>query len=109
MEGFIIFLQVVLSIVVLVVFFVMAARIRKIKQHLESGTNYYKLYWIERNLGDYDKAYRYALLYYLEDVFDAHYNYNKYMPDEKDQRRITEMCEAINKPAPDFKKLGVDK
>ncbi len=107
--SFAIFIAVAINIAVLITFFAMASRIKKIKALLQKKeTNYYKMYWYERELGNNDKAYEYVLRYYLEKMFDAHTLAEASTPGEAVHNRVAKMCEAIGKPVPDFEKLGVN-
>ncbi len=85
----------------------MAFTLSSIKKKLNQPKDYYALYWLERHLGNYDEAYRYAKMYYLRYVYNGRGNKpNK--PAKNVQDTFISMCKSIDKPVPDFDKFGVE-
>ncbi len=98
----------ILSIVMVICTFVMFRNIARIRKCVCSDKDYFKLFWLHKNLGDYDKAYEYLRLHYLLKQYEAHY-YLEEDPTEDYQNYIASLCKEIDRPAPDFKTFGVKK
>lgn len=94
---------VVFAIILLYQIFTLFNRVNEIKKSVVP--NYEKMYWIERKLGNNDKAYEYLIRDYIDRVYRKFSNNEKYILSDIYRKKLEKACNELGKPIPNYKEL----
>lgn len=105
MEEFIVLIYLasgVISLILLIKTFVLFSDVKKIRKRFD-GQGSEKEFWIEKNLGNTDKAYDILMRMYLAEQYDKN-SMADYLSDDR-KNMYKKKFEAIGKMPPDFSKF----
>ncbi len=97
------FVYLIVGLILLYQLFGLFSRVKVIKSHLLTP-NYHKKYWIEKQVGNNDKAYEYLMKDYYSKLYD--HKFNGDYPIKYDYKeRLKKELEDLGKDIPNFEEL----
>ncbi len=93
---------VIFAIILLYQIFTLFNRINEIKKSIVP--DYEKMYWVERKLGNNEKAYEYLMREYIDRVHRKLFK-SEYTLSEFYKERLEKACKELGKPIPNYEEI----